>query len=409
MKRIVVTGLGAVTSIGVGAKAFHDAQLEGKSGVRTITAFDPSDLSCHIAAEVDFEADRWLDRKERRRMDRFAQFAIAVGDMALEDSGLNLAETDLERIGTFVGCGLGGMASFEDGVKTSLEKSPMRLSPFFIPLLIGNMACAQVAMRYGFMGPSLDTVSACTSGADAIGQAFRAMQHGEADVCFAGGTEASITPIGIGSFSVIRALSTYNDEPERASRPFAAERDGFVMGEGAGMIVLETLEHAAARGARIYAELSGYGRSTDAYHLTDPHPEGKGAALAMQAALNEARLNPADIAYLNAHATSTPVGDAAETKAIKKVFGDKATAPAVSSTKSMTGHLLGAAGAVEAIATVQAVHTGVLPPTINLHNPDPELDLDYVPNEAREASVDNAISNSFGFGGHNAALVFSRV
>jgi len=409
MKRIVVTGLGAVTPIGVGAKAFHDAQVAGKSGVRTITAFDPAELSCHIAAEVDIDMDSWLDRKERRRMDRFTQFSIAAADMALEDSGLDLNEVDLERVGTFVGCGLGGMASFEDGVKTSIERSPMRLSPFFIPLLIGNMACAQVAMRHRFMGPSLDTVSACTSGADAIGQALRAMQHGEADVCFAGGTEASITPIGIGSFAVIRALSTRNDDPENASRPFAADRDGFVMGEGAGMIVLETLEHASARGARIYAELSGYGRSTDAYHLTDPHPEGKGAALAMQNALNEAQLNPGDIAYLNAHATSTPVGDAAETKAIKKVFGNKESAPAVSSTKSMTGHLLGAAGAVEAIAAIQAIHANVLPPTINLRDPDPELDLDYVPNEAREVTVDNAISNSFGFGGHNAALVFSRV
>lgn len=409
MKRIVVTGLGPLTPIGTGAEAFHAAQVAGKSGIGTITQFDASALSCRIAGEMEFDASRWLERKEQRRMDRFTQFAVAAADLALEDSGLELERVDLERVGTFVGCGLGGMASFEEGVKVSLEKSPMRLSPYFIPLLIGNMACAQIALRRGFMGASLDTVSACTSGADAIGQALRALQHGEVDVCFAGGTEASITPIGVGSFAVVRALSTRNDDPEGASRPFAADRDGFVMGEGAGIIVLETLEHARERGARIYAELSGYGRSTDAYHLTDPHPEGTGAALAMQASLREAGLEPGDVGYLNAHATSTPVGDLAETKAIKRVFGGRDSAPAVSSTKSMTGHLLGAAGAVEAIATIQAVHTGTLPPTINLDTPDPELDLDYIPNEARETGVRHAVSNSFGFGGHNAALTFSKV
>ena len=409
MRRIVVTGLGAVTPIGIGAKEFHDAQLAGKSGVRRITLFDPADLTCQIAGEVDLDVERWLSRKEHRRMDRFTHFAIAASDLAVQDSGIDFENEALERIGTFVGCGLGGMQTFEDNTEISLKKNAMRVSPFFIPMMIGNMACAQVAMRYGLMGASLDTVTACTSGADAIGQAFRALQYGEVDACLAGGAEATITPLGIGSFSVMRALSTRNDAPTQASRPFSQDRDGFVMGEGAGMLMLETLEHAQARGATIYAELKGYGRSTDAYHITDPHPEGKGATLAMQAALKDASLNPEDIQYVNAHATSTAVGDAAETNAIKRVFKDHAKSLAVSSTKSMTGHLLGAAGAIEAIASIQAIQSNVLPPTINLENPDPALDLDYVANEARESTVKNTLSNSFGFGGHNAALVFSQL
>jgi 3-oxoacyl-[acyl-carrier-protein] synthase II len=407
MRRVVVTGLGAVTPIGVGQRAFHEAQLKAANGVRTISRFDASALSCTIAAEVDLELTDYLDRKLIKRTDRFTQFALVAAELALLDSQLPLASLDTQRVGTFIGAGFGGMATFEDNCKISLEKSPMRVSPFFIPMMIGNMAAGQVAMRYGFMGPSLDTVTACTSGADAIGQALRAMQHGEADVCLAGGAEAAITPIGIGSFSVMRALSTRNDEPERASRPFDKGRDGFVMGEGAGVLVLETLEHATRRGATIYAELTGYGRSTDAYHISDPHPEGKGAALAMERALAEAKLNPEDIGYLNAHATSTPAGDAAETQAIKQVFQAAAASLPVSSTKSMTGHLLGAAGAVEAMATVQAVYSDIIPPTRNYQERDAGLDLDYVP-EAREQTVRHALSNSFGFGGHNAALIFSK-
>ncbi len=407
MKRIVVTGLGALTPIGTGAKAFHKAQLAGASGIERITLFDPSDVTCQIAGEIREDVGQWLDRKEQKRMDRFAQFGVIAGDLALEDSKLELDKENLERIGTFVGCGMGGMATYEENAKIAFNKTPMRVSPFFIPKLIGNMAAAQIAMKHGFMGASLDTVTACTSGADAIGQAMRAMQHGEIDVAFAGGAEAAITPLCIGSFAVIKALSVRNDSPKTASRPFSLDRDGFVMGEGAGILVLETLEHAQARGAYIYAELSGYGRSTDAYHYTDPHPEGLGAALAMNNALNEAKLNTTDIGYLNAHATSTPAGDIAETKAIKRVFKEHSKNLAISATKSMTGHLLGAAGAVEAIACIQALESGILPPTINLETPDPELDLDYIPNEAREQKVTHSLSNSFGFGGHNAALIFS--
>jgi 3-oxoacyl-[acyl-carrier-protein] synthase II len=407
MKRIVVTGLGAVTPIGIGQQAFHDAQLKATNGVRTIQHFDASNLSCTIAAEVDIDMTSYLDRKLVKRTDRFTQFALIAAELALADSHLDLASLDTTEVGTFIGAGFGGMATFEENCKISIEKSPMRVSPFFIPMMIGNMAAGQIAMRYGFMGPSLDTVTACTSGADAIGQALRALQHGEAEVCLAGGAEAAITPIGIGSFSVMRALSTRNDEPARASRPFDKGRDGFVMGEGAGVLILETLEHAERRGATIYAELTGYGRSTDAYHISDPHPEGKGAALAMSRALNEARLMPEDIDYLNAHATSTPAGDAAETNAIKQVFQAAASKLAVSSTKSMTGHLLGAAGAIEAIATVQAIYSDRLPPTRNYEVQDDGLDLDYVP-EARERVVNHALSNSFGFGGHNAALIFSK-
>ncbi|MCA9836381.1 MAG: beta-ketoacyl-ACP synthase II [Trueperaceae bacterium] len=409
MKRIVITGMGTLNPLGIGADAFHKAQLAGESGAGIISQFDASNLSCQIAAEVKADMSQWLDRKQQKRMDRFTQFALVAANFAFEDSGLELEKENLERIGTFVGCGLGGMASFEENARISHEKSPMRVSPFFMPLLLGNMAAAQIAMKWGFMGPSLDTVTACTSGADALGQALRALQHGEADVCFAGGAEAAITPLGIGSFAVIKALTTRNDEPSKASRPFAADRDGFLMGEGAGILVLETLEHAQNRGANIYAELKGYGRSTDAYHLTDPHPEGKGAALAMSRALAEAKLNPDEIGYLNAHATSTPAGDRAETLAIKQVFKRAKDHLAVSSTKSMTGHLLGAAGAVEAIASVQALISGILPPTINLDKPDPELDLDFIPNEAREQPVRYALSNSFGFGGHNAALVLAKV
>lgn len=407
--RVVVTGLGPVTPIGVGADAFHAAQLAGRSGVGPITHFDPAAFPTRFAGEVDLDVSPWIDRKDGKRMDRFTQFGVVAAALALEDSGLELEREDRTRIGTLLGSGIGGMATFEAQSRVSFEKSPMRVSPFFIPMMIANMATAQVAIRWGLMGPSSTTVTACTSGADAIGSALRMLQAGEADVMLAGGAEAVITPLVVGGFAVMKALSTRNDAPSRASRPFSASRDGFVLGEGAGVLVLETLEHARARGARIYAELAGFGRSADAHHMVEPHPQGAGAVLAMRAALREARLEPSRLGYINAHATSTAVGDRAEVLAFREVLGHHAPHVPISSTKSMTGHMLGAAGAVEAIATVQALVHGVLPPTINLDDPDPELGLDFLAEGAREASVDWVLSNSFAFGGQNGSLVFGRV
>ncbi|MEM6428383.1 MAG: beta-ketoacyl-ACP synthase II [Deinococcota bacterium] len=409
MTRVVVTGLGVLSPIGNGAEAFHSAQVAGQSGIRTITQFDASAYPSQFAGEVDVDVSTWLSRKEIKRFDRFAQFAVIAADMALEDSGINLDNEDKTRIGTLLGSGIGGMGTWETQSKIALNKHPLRISPFFIPMMITNMASAQVAIRYGLMGASSTVVTACSTGSDAIGSAFRMVQYGEADVMLAGASEASITPMAIGGFSVMKALSTRNDCPEQASRPFSHSRDGFVLGEGAGVMVLETLEHAQARNAHIYAEVKGYGRAADAYHMVETHPEGAGAALAMQAALQDAKLRPEQIDYLNAHATSTPVGDRSEVLAFKKVFGESSYSLPISSLKSMIGHLLGAAGAVEAIATVQALVSGVLPPTINLGDPDPELDLDFIPNQARQASVDYALSNSFAFGGQNASLVFGKL
>jgi len=409
MRRAVVTGLGPVTPIGVGANAFHRTQLAGKSGVGPITHFDARDFPTRFAGQVEVDVGAWLEPKTRKRTDRFVQLAIIAAELALQDSGLELAREDKTRVGTLIGSGIGGMATWEAQSKVAFEKGPLRVSPFFIPMLIANMASAQVALRYGLMGASSTSVTACTTGSDAIGSAFRMLQAGEADVVLAGGSEAILTPLTFGGFSVMKALSTRNDSPETASRPFSASRDGFVLGEGAGVLVLETLEHAHARGARIYAEVLGFGRSADAYHLVETHPDGAGAALSMQAALRDAKLDPSEIGYVNAHATSTPVGDRSEVRAFKKVFGSHAYNLPISSTKSMIGHLLGAAGAVEAIATVQALCLGVLPPTINLFDPAPDLDLDFIPNEAREMRVRYALSNSFAFGGQNASLVFGRV
>ncbi|MGQ9691972.1 MAG: beta-ketoacyl-ACP synthase II [Thermaceae bacterium] len=407
MRRVVITGLGPVSPIGVGAEAFHQAQLQGKSGIRRITRFDPKDLPVQIAGEVEVDPEAFIDKRELRRLDRFVQLALIAAELALRDAGLEVDGLDPRRVGTLVGSGIGGMETWEAQSRVLLEKGPTRLSPFFIPMLIINMASAQIAMRYGFMGPSSAVVTACATGTDAIGSAFRMIQLGEADLVLAGGAEAVITPMAIGAFGVMRALSTRNDEPERASRPFTKSRDGFVLSEGAGVLVLEEYEHAKKRGARIYAEIVGFGRSADAHHITEPHPEGKGAALAMEAALKDAGISPEKVGYINAHGTSTPIGDRAEVLAIKQVFGDHAKRLAVSSTKSMTGHLLGAAGAVEAIATVQALYSGLLPPTINLEDPDPELDLDFLPTP-REAQVEYALSNSFAFGGQNAVLVFRK-
>jgi len=407
--RVVVTGLGPVTPIGSGADAFHRAQLEGRSGVADITHFDASTFPTRFAGEVAIDIGRWIDRKDARRMDRFTQLAVVAAALALEDSGLDLEREDRTRVGSLIGSGIGGMATFEAQSRISFEKSPLRVSPFFIPMMIANMASAQVAIRWGLMGPSSTTVTACTSGADAVGSALRMLQAGEAEVMVAGGAEAVITPLVVGGFAVMKALSTRNEDPARASRPFSASRDGFVLGEGAGVLVLETLEHARARGARVYAELAGFGRSADAYHMVEPHPQGAGATLAMRAALREAGLQPSALGYINAHATSTTVGDRAEVLAFRQVLGDAAMRVPISSTKSMTGHMLGAAGAVEAIASVQALVSGVLPPTINLDDPDPELGLDFVPGEPREARTDWVLSNSFAFGGQNGSLVFGRV
>ena len=407
-QRAVITGYGAITPIGNSAGEYWDGLIAGRSGAGPITHFDASPNEVRIAAEVDVDPGAYLDRKELRRLDRFVQYALIAAQLALEDAGLKPEDLDPERVGTLVGTGIGGMETWEAQSRVFLERGPNRISPFFIPMMIANMASAHIAMRYGFTGPSSTVVTACATGADALGSALRMIQLGEADLVLAGGTEAAITPMAIGAFAVMRALSTRNEEPEKASRPFTLSRDGFVMGEGAGVLVLEAYEHAKKRGARIYAELVGFGRSADAHHITEPHPEGKGAALAMARALKDAGIAPEQVGYINAHGTSTPVGDRAEVLAIKRVFGDHAKRLMVSSTKSMIGHLLGAAGAVEAIATVQALYHGVIPPTINLEDPDPELDLDFVP-EPREAKVDYALSNSFAFGGHNAVLAFKRV
>jgi 3-oxoacyl-[acyl-carrier-protein] synthase II len=409
MKRVVVTGLGPVTPIGVGAKAFLDAQHELKNGIRRIQRFDASVLSVAIAGEIDIDVEQYISKKEARRIDRFVQFAMIGAAQALEDAGLTEEEVAGEHTGTIIGSGIGGLETWENESIVRFERSPMRMSPFFIPALIANMGSGHVAMRYGLLGPSSTVVTACATGSGAVGDAFRVIQRGEATYMLTGGSEAPITPMGIGGFAVMKALSTRNDEPETASRPFTASRDGFVAGEGAGIVVLEEYEHAKARGATIYAEIVGYATSSDAHHVTAPAPGGSGAARCMRWALRDAKIDTDRVGYINAHGTSTPANDLNETLALKSVFGDKSKVPPVSSTKSMTGHMLGAAGGVEAIATIQALHHGILPGTRNYLDPDPELDLDYIPNETRETQVDVAISQNFAFGGQNAALVFKRV
>jgi 3-oxoacyl-[acyl-carrier-protein] synthase II len=406
-RRVVITGLGPVTPIGIGADVFHAAQLEGLSGVRPITRFDASEMTVRFAGEVDFNPSHWIEARELKRIDRYAQLALAAAALALEHAGLDPNNLEPDRVATAIGSGIGGMETWEAQSRIFVERGPSRLSPFFIPTMIANMGAAQVAMRYGFSGPSTTTVTACASGADAIGTAMRMIQHHEADVALAGGSEANVTAMSIGGFAAMRALSTRNANPSAASRPFSRDRDGFVVAEGAAVLVLESFEHAKARGANILAELIGFGRSSDAHHITEPHPEGRGSAGAMLNALRDANLAASRIGYLNAHGTSTPLGDRAETIAIKRVFADHAKRLAISSTKSMTGHTLGAAGAIEAVATVQALSSGFLPPTINLTEPDPDLDLDFIPLEARVKRVTHALSNSFAFGGHNTSLLFS--
>lgn len=409
MKRVVITGLGPITPIGIGSQNFLEAQHQAKNGIRTITNFDSSELDVHIAGEVAIDVSQWLERKEAKRIDRFVQFALIGAALALEDSGLSEADIAGEHTGTCIGSGIGGLGSWEEQSKTRFERTPMRMSPFFIPMLIANMASGHVSMRYGLTGPSSTVVTACATGSGAIGDAFRIIQRGEAEIMFTGGSEAIITPMGIGGFAVMKALSTRNDSPETASRPFTLSRDGFVAGEGAGILILEEYEHAKKRGARIYAEVIGYGTSADAHHITAPAPGGSGAVRAIKFALKSAGISAEKIGYINAHGTSTAANDLNETLAYKTIFGSKDNVPPVSSTKSMTGHMLGAAGGVEAIASVQAIYSGVLPPTRNYIDPDPELDLDYIPNEAREKKIDYALSTNFAFGGQNAALVFKRV
>ena len=408
-KRVVITGLGAITPIGNTAESFWQALVAGTSGIGRITRFDAADYDAKIAGEVKgFDPTAFIDKKEARRMDRFTQFAIAASRMALSDSGLDLEKEDRSRIGAFVGSGIGGMDTLHDQYKTLFEKGPNRISPFFIPMMIANMAAGQVSIAFGLQGPSSCVVTACATGTNCIGDAMKVIQRGDADVMVAGGTEAAISPAGMAGFCAMKALSTRNDEPEKASRPFEKDRDGFVMGEGSGIVILESLEHALARGARIYAELAGYGTNADAYHVTAPAPEGVQAAKCMELAIKDAGLTTTDVDYINAHGTSTPLNDKNETLGIKALFGDHATKLAVSSIKSMTGHLLGAAGGIECVATALTVVNDMMPPTINYDTPDPELGLDYVPNQARAKTVRVALSNSFGFGGHNATLLVKK-
>jgi 3-oxoacyl-[acyl-carrier-protein] synthase II len=409
MHRVVVTGIGPVTPIGVGARAFLEGQHEARSGIRPITRFDASDLTVRIAGEVDVDIEAYVDRKEARRIDRFVQLALVGSALALEDAGLSEEDVRGEHVGTSIGSGIGGLWSWEQQSLIRAERGAMRLSPFFIPSVIANMASGHVAMRYGLTGPSNTVVTACASGTGSIIDAMRVIQRGEAELMVTGGAEACVTPMGIGGFAVMKALSTRNDDPEGASRPFAASRDGFVAGEGAGILVLESLEHAKARGARIYAEVLGGATSADAHHVTAPAPGGVGAVRAVRWALRDAKVDPERVGYINAHGTSTPANDLNETLAFKAVWGSADRVPPVSSTKSMTGHTLGAAGGIEGIASVQALHHGVLPPTRNLHDPDPELDLDFIPHTAREQQVDVVLSTNFAFGGQNAAVVFGRV
>ncbi|ANE44292.1 beta-ketoacyl-ACP synthase II [Deinococcus puniceus] len=410
LKRVVITGVGPVTPIGLGAAAYAQAQRAGKSGIASITHFDTASTASKIAGEVNESLDAYIDPREARKMDRYVQLALAGADLAVADSGLSAEELRGERTGTLVGSGIGGVKTFEDQSQVLFERGAGRISPMFVPMMIANMASGHVAMRFGATGPSSTVVTACATGTGAIGDAARYIQLGLADVMIAGGSEAAITPIAIGGFSNMKALSTRNDDPQTASRPFAAGRDGFVLGEGAGVVILEEYEKAKARGATIYAEVVGYGTSADAHHITMPAPEGRGAQVAMRMALATAGVNPDQVGYINAHGTSTHFNDLHETQGIKAVFGDHAHKLAVSSTKSMTGHLLGAAGAIEAIAVAQALKDGILPPTINLAgDEDPALDLDYIPEGARQMQVEYALSNSFAFGGQNAALLLRRV
>jgi 3-oxoacyl-[acyl-carrier-protein] synthase II len=409
-RRVVVTGIGMISPLGVGNEPTWEGLVAGRSGIGPITKFDASAYACRIAGEVKgFNAEDWIEKKEVKKSDTFIHYAIAAADIAVKDAHLDCSTCDGERLGVIVGSGIGGLPLIEEMHTKLLERGPNRVSPFFIPGLIVNLAAGQISIRYGCKGPNSAPATACATGAHAIGDAFKIIQRDDADIMFAGGSEAVITPLALAGFAAMRALSTRNDEPERASRPWDLNRDGFVMGEGAGILILEEIEHARKRGATIYCELTGYGMSSDAHHITSPAEDGSGMIRVMRTALRDSSLHPEDIDYINAHGTSTAVGDRTETLAIKQVFGEYAYKVAVSSTKSMTGHLLGAAGGLEAAISAMTIKTNVLPPTINYETPDPACDLDYVPNTAREQKVTNVMSNSFGFGGTNATLIFSRL
>lgn len=408
-RRVVVTGVGLVSPLGLSTQETWEALLAGRSGIGPITRFDVSDFDCRIAGEVKgFEPERWVDKKDVKKSDLFIHYALAASLMAVEDAGLEFSEEEADRVGVVIGSGIGGFPMIERTHSTLLEKGPRRISPFFIPAVIVNLAAGQVSIRLGARGPNSAPATACTTGLHAVGDAFRMIQHGYADVMICGGTEGAITPIAVGGFSVMGALSRRNEEPERASRPWDKDRDGFVIAEGAGILVLEELERAKKRGAGIYAEVVGYGMSADAYHISAPHPEGLGAVAVMRNALNDAQLPPESVDYINAHGTSTPLGDLAEVKAVKQLFRDHAYRLAISSTKSSTGHLLGAAGGLEAGILALAVRHQVIPATINLDEPAEGCDLDFVPHTPREAKIEVALTNSFGFGGTNGSLVFKR-
>lgn len=408
-KRVVVTGMGVIASLGHNVDEFWTNILAGKSGIDRVSLFDVKDYACQIGAEVrGWDPTQHMDPKEVRRNDRYTHFGFCAAKQAITDAKLDMAKEDADRVGVIIGSGIGGMLTIEAQHKNLMERGPRKVSPFMIPALISNMASGLVAIELGARGPNFCVVSACATATHAIGESLRMIRGGEADVMVCGGAEAAITPLAYAGFCSMKAMSTSNDNPQKASRPFDLNRDGFIMGEGAGILVLESLEHALARGARIYCELSGYAATCDAFHITQPDPDGKGLSLAMSRALNDARLRPEEVDYINAHGTSTPYNDKFETLAIKKVFGDHARKVLISSTKSMTGHLLGAAGGIEAIVSVKTIQTGEVPPTINLDTPDPDCDLDYVPNVKRKAVVKTVLSDNLGFGGQNAALVFRK-
>jgi len=409
MKRVVVTGIGAISPIGFTAQENWESLMAARSGVKTITLFDTSKFPVRIAGEItSYDPNKFFPVKEQKRMDRFIQFGLIASDEALKQSGLDLTKEDLERFGTCIGVGLGGMGEIQANALEVMDRGPRRISPFFIPMVIGNLAAGQVSIKYGLKGPNTCITTACSSSAHAVGESFRLVQRGDVDVMFAGGAEAVLCELGMAGFVALRALSERNDAPEKASRPFDKDRDGFVMGEGAAVLILEELEHAKKRGATILAEIVGYGLNSDAFHITAPSPGGEGGARCMKLAIKDAKINAEDVDYVNAHGTSTPLGDIQETMAVKTVFGDHAKDLAVSSTKSMTGHLLGAAGAMESVYSVQAILNQVAPPTINLENPSPECDLNYVANEAQPRKIKYALSNSFGFGGTNGSLIFKK-
>jgi 3-oxoacyl-[acyl-carrier-protein] synthase II len=406
-RRVVVTGLGVVTSIGHDVGTFWSSLLAGKIGIDRVTLFDPSAFACQIGAEVrNWDVNQLMDPKEARRNDRYTHFGFVAAKQAFADSGIDMAREDGDRVGVIIGSGIGGMQTYETQLRILYERGPRKVSPFTIPSLIGNMCSGLVAIELGARGPNFGMVSACATGTHSLGEAAHAIRRGDADVMVAGGSEAAITPFAYASFCSMKAMSTRNDEPKRASRPFDRNRDGFIMGEGAGILVLESLEHAQARGARIYCELAGYAATCDAFHITQPDPEGKGLSMAMKRALASAGSTPGDVDYINAHGTSTPSNDKFETLAIKQVFGERARSLPISSTKSMTGHLLGAAGGIESVVCVKTIQDGMIAPTMNLEDPDPDCDLDYVPNAARAAKVRTVLSNNLGFGGQNAAVVF---